>query len=341
MSTENIDVEGFAGRLGFHLVSVIPYAPLKAQKPHLDKWLANGYAGDLEYMHKGVEKRTDPDLLLPGVQSVICLAMNYFQPFPPAPQGAHAKVARYAWGKDYHSVIEKKLKKIRNYIIEESAKANSSASGASRNSSISGESHNSSASSKLSKTDFKLCSDAGPILERAYAVKAGFGFIGKNGMLITKQYGSWVFLAEILVRAKLKYSQVPKIQGAHCGSCTRCLDACPAKAIIKPRVINAEKCLSYQTIENKKNSPPPNIRKNLNGWIFGCDMCQEVCPHNFGSKITDIPEFLNHRAGPYLNMQEIAEMTEKQFAEKFAGSPLKRAGLKKLKDTANYVNIRT
>lgn len=331
MSPENIDVKAYAHSLGFHLVSVIPAFPVQAEKEHFQKWLEKGYCADLEYMRRGVDKRADPNLLLPGVQSIICLAMNYYQPFPEPPKWPYGKVARYAWGKDYHKLIEKKLKKIRNYIIENSA--NSARSPNSMNS------VNRSNSTKLTKSDFKLYSDAGPILERAYAVRAGFGFIGKNGMLITEKYGSWVFLAEILVKAKLAYSEIIKPKTQKCGSCTRCLRACPANAIVEPRTVNAEKCLSYQTIENRENKIPLYMRKNLNGWIFGCDICQEVCPHNSRSQLTDVPEFLNHRAGPYLNLNEIAKMTEEQFSEKFAGSPLKRAGLKKLKDTANCVKI--
>lgn len=315
MSTENLKIESFARGLGFHLVSVMPPFPLKDDKKYFDDWIKNGYEADLDYMRNTAEERAEPEMLLPGVKSIICLAMNYYQPFTNKPKWKYGKVARYAWGKDYHNVIGKKLKKIRNFIIEKSE-------------------------GELTKKDFRLFCDAGPILERACALKAGFGFIGKNGMLITKEYGSWVFLAEILVRAKLKYSKISKPKGLSCGSCTKCMDACPANAIIKPHVIDAKKCISYQTIENKKKIPR-NIGKNLNNWIFGCDICQEVCPHNSRSKKTNVPEFLNHRAGPYINLEELLKMKEGEFNKKYAGSPLKRAGLKKLKETLNYVNIDT
>lgn len=336
-------IQSFARGLGFHLVNVIQPFSLSEEKHRFNEWLSKGYEADLEYMRKNTARRTDFNTLLPGVKSIICLAMNYYQPFPRAPLYSHAKVARYAWGSDYHNVISRKLKKIRKYIIEESG-------------------------GELKKNDFKLCVDAAPILERACAVKAGFGFIGKNGMLITKQYGSWVFLAEILVRAKLEYGDEcdgcgggvggcdggvggdecggcgggvgASARGLSCGSCSKCIKACPAGAIVEPRLIDAVKCNSYQTIENKKKIPP-DARKNLKGWCFGCDICQEVCPHNSRFKITDIDEFKNHKSGPYLNKTKMAQMSEKQFDSEFSGSPLKRAGLKKLKDTMNCDRMKT
>jgi epoxyqueuosine reductase len=311
-----VNIESFAKKLGFHLVRVIPYSLPETDARNYKNWLEKGYAGGLEYMKNSPDKRTDARKVLPEVKGVICLAMNYYQSFPDTPDYDCGKVARYAWGKDYHRVIEKKLKKIRKYIIDESG-------------------------GKLNKRDFKLYVDAGPILERAYARKAGFGFTGKNSTLITKKYGSWVFLAEILVAAELEYSKIlDETKGLSCGSCTRCMDACPAKAIVKPYTVDVKKCISYQTIENRKEIPPgAGVRENLNKWIFGCDICQQVCPHNCRALETDIPEFLNHIAGPYVNLNELQKMDLTKFNEKFAGSPLKRAGLKKLKQTSKYVKL--
>jgi len=296
----NEEIKKFAKELGFHLVSIIPAEWLKEDEKYLTEWIKSGYSADLEYMKKEFSKRADPKKSLPKAKSIICLAMNYYQ--ERKNNSKDAMVARYAWGKDYHGVIEKKLKKLRRFIIENSLKS-------------------------LTKKDFKLYSDAGSLLERAFAAKAGLGFIGKNTMLITKEYGSWVFLAEIITTLELDYDN-PKPINMSCGSCTRCLDACPTKALGKPYVLDANKCISYQTIEKKGD-----VSVNVDGNVFGCDICQNVCPHNCRAKQTDIKEFLDYRAGPNLCANEIENMTEDEFAEKYKGSPIKRAGLKKLKST--------
>jgi len=296
----NEKIKNFAKSLGFHLVSIIPAERLLEDEKHLKEWIGNGYFADLEYMKKEFFKRSDPVKILPKAKSMICLAMNYYQ--ERKNKSENGQVARYAWGKDYHSVIEKKLKKLRKFIIENS-------------------------SEDLTKKDFKLYSDAGSLLERAFAVKAGLGFIGKNTMLITKEYGSWVFLAEIITTLKLDYD-TPEPITMSCGSCTRCLDACPAKALAKPYILDANKCISYQTIEKKDS-----VSVNTAGNVFGCDICQNVCPHNCRAKQTDVKEFLEHRAGSNLNYEKINRMNEEEFAEEYKGSPIKRAGLKKLKNT--------
>lgn len=293
-------IKNFAQNLGFHLVSIIPAYSLIEEKKHLTDWIKSGYAADLSYMKENFEKRADPEKNLQNAKSIISLGMNYYQ--QREDELAKAKVARYAWGKDYHLVIEKKLKKIRKFIIENSKK-------------------------EISKKDFKLYCDAGPVLERAYAARAGLGFVGKNTTLITKEYGSWVFLAEIITTLELDYDK-PQPVSQSCGECTKCIDACPAKALKEPYVIDANKCISYQTIEKKGKA-----EGNLSGYIFGCDICQEVCPHNSRAKKTDVKEFVDHRAGPNLDINEIQKMTESEFAEKYKGSPIKRAGLKKLKST--------
>jgi epoxyqueuosine reductase len=293
----------FAKSIGFHLVQIIPAVPISDEKEHFENWLQKGYEGDLQYMKEAPEKRTNIQKILPGAKSIISLAMNYYQPeLENVPKNA-GKIARYAWGKDYHTVIEKKLKKIRHFIMENTEKA-------------------------LQKIDFKLYVDAGPVLERSYAAKAGLGFIGKNTMLITQQYGSWVFLAEIITTLPLEYDQPPKPLG-RCGTCTRCIDACPTKAIVKPYEVDARKCISYQTIENK-DEIPPEVREKMGDRIFGCDICQEVCPHNCRAKKTDVEEFLKHRAGPHMQPEKITALNEKEFDEKFKASPVKRAGLKGL-----------
>jgi epoxyqueuosine reductase len=291
----NKEIKDFAKNLGFDLVRIIKAEPLKQQDEYLKKWLDSGFEGDMTYMDREPSKRTDPQKILPGARSVICLAMNYYQPG----SDSDYKVAKYAFGKDYHKVIEKKLKKLRQFIIEKT---------------------------NATKQDFKLYSDAGPFLERAFAAKAGFGFIGKNTNLITREFGSWVLLAEIITTLKIEPDQALAKFAGECGSCTRCIDACPVKALKKPYLLDARKCISYQTIEKK--GP---LTEDIKDRVFGCDICQEVCPHNCRAKKTKIQEFLDHIAGPNLNPDEIQNMTQEEFYQKFEGSPIKRAGLKGLK----------
>ncbi len=292
----NKEIKKFAKELGFDLFRIIDANPLPEEADRLRIWLNRGFEGDMDYLDKDPQKRTDPQKILPEAKSIICLGMNYYQKVDPA---SNCKVARYAFGKDYHKVIEKKLKKIRQFIIEKT---------------------------DATKQDFKLYSDAGPFLERAFAAKAGLGFIGKNTTLITPEFGSWVFLAEIITTLELEIDPpIQKFIGA-CGSCDRCIKACPTKALNKPYELDARKCISYQTIENKGE-----LTADIRDRAFGCDICQEVCPHNCRAIITKSQDFLNHIAGPSLNPNEINQMTQQEFDQKFTGSPLKRAGLKNLK----------
>lgn len=289
------EIKNYAKELGFDLFKIIPASQLDGEAVHLKNWLSEHFEGDMKYMEKEPEKRTNPQKILPGAQSIICLGINYYQ----ESNDNNFKVARYAFGMDYHKVIEKKLKKLRQFIIEKTG---------------------------ASKQDFKLYSDAGPILERAYAVQAGFGFIGKNTTLINKEFGSWLFLAEIITTLKFDTNKGnPEFHG-ECGSCDRCIKACPTGALKEPYILDARKCISYQTIENK--GP---ITEDIQDRVFGCDICQEVCPHNCRAKITKVSEFLNHIAGTNLNPEQIENMSEEEFDAKFAGSPLKRAALNNLK----------
>lgn len=302
MMNISTEIKSFARSLGFNLVNIIPARPLPEEEEHVKKWLKKGFEADLEYMKKSPEKRTDPEKILPGAKSIICLAINYYQEKPAEIPENSGIVARYAWGKDYHKVIDKKLKKLRRFIIEN-------------------------CENPLNKSDFKLYTDAGPFLERAYAAEAGLGFIGKNTTLITPEYGSWVFLAEIITTLKLQHDKpVEKFLGS-CGSCTKCIDACPTGAIVNPYEIDARKCISYQTIENKEEIPQ-EIHKKMKNRIFGCDICQEVCPHNCRAKKTDVQEFRDFKAGPFINPEKMIHMKEEEFNKKYENSPVKRAGLK-------------
>jgi epoxyqueuosine reductase len=326
------EIKKYASEIGFHIVKIIPADAIENEGRHLQDWLDDGLAGDLDYMKKDASRRSDPGKILPNVKSIICLAMNYYQESSdsvarPGTEFAKGemqsarlgKVARYAWGKDYHSVIEKKLKKLRTFIIEK----------------VHDDLH-----VDLQKNDFKIYSDAGPLLERAYAARAGIGVVGKNGMLITQKYGSWVFLAELLTSLELDFdeivdeSQHENADFSSCGTCTKCMDACPMNAIIAPGKIDARKCISYQTIENR-GEISDEVYEKMGDRIFGCDICQEVCPHNCRAQQTDVEEFLDHRAGPNLDIDELNRMGnvatgQAEFDEKYKGSPIRRTGLKGL-----------
>ena len=341
------EIKKYASELGFHIVKIIPADAIENEGRHLQAWLDDGLAGDLDYMKKDASRRSDPEKILPNVKSIICLAMNYYQNSRPGAESEYlgaksaqseishrdesvhsdtrlGKVAKYAWGKDYHSVIEKKLKKLRMFIIEKA---------------------HDDLNIDLQKNDFKIYSDAGPLLERAYAARSGIGVVGKNGMLITQKYGSWVFLAELLTSLELDFDKVvdgsqsgnvvqENMDFSSCGTCTKCMDACPMNAIIAPGKIDASKCISYQTIENR-GEISDEVYQKMGDRIFGCDICQEVCPHNCRAQQTDIEEFLNHRAGPNLDIDELNRMGnlatgQAEFDEKYKGSPIRRTGLKGL-----------
>ena len=294
------EIKSYALELGFDIVKIIPAISLKKDGEYLQKWLSEGFSADLNYMKKYPEKRYNPGQNLNNAKSIICLAINYYQPLPEEKNKNYGIVARYAWGRDYHKTIEKKLKKLRKFIIEKSG---------------------------ASLKDFKLYSDAGPVLDRAYAAKAGIGFVGKNTSLITKEYGSWIFLAEIISDLKLEYDNPDNKFIGSCGSCKKCIESCPTKALVAPYTLDANKCISYQTIENRKKIPP-QIRSKMKNRIFGCDICQEVCPHNLRAKTTKENDFLNHISGPYLDLKKLKDITEQEFNKKYSGSPVKRPGYK-------------
>lgn len=286
IKTEAIDI-------GFDLFGVTEAVNLKNEAKFFKKWLKSGNEADMKWLKCNSEKRSNPQKILPGAASVICLALNYFQKRPLHEKGG--KIAIYAVGRDYHKVLEKMLKRLDAYIktLVPSAKT-------------------------------RYYTDTGPLFERAFACKAGLGFVGKNSCLITKEFGSFVFLAEIITDIKL--TETPKSKWKTCcGTCHRCADSCPNKAIIAPGVIDSRRCISYQTIENKSDKIPHGM--NLCGYIFGCDICQQVCPCNCRAQKTRHKDFLTHIAG--FNIQKIPK-TDKEFLEKFKGSPLMRAKRKRL-----------
>jgi len=284
-------VRQFATNLGFDVCGFASVGEPIDPENRLNKWIAAGYHADLDWLTRTVATRQDVRLKLPGAQTVVVLAKNYYSERPTPPKGS-ARVARYAWGRDYHRVLRRPLIRLAQYI-------DTFGNGAKSYASI----------------------DAGPIMERAWAQRAGVAAIGKNSLGLRRDLGSWFFLATILTNVSFQ----PDVPAEEiCGTCTLCIDACPTRAIVAPRVVDAGRCISYQTIENR-GEVPREIAEAHGDWVFGCDICQEVCPWNRFAKSTSDPAFLPRpgQANPTIN--SLITMTDSDFHTRFAGSPLRRA----------------
>ncbi|MEP7085989.1 MAG: tRNA epoxyqueuosine(34) reductase QueG [Gemmatimonadota bacterium] len=291
---EGIRAQGFG--LGFDLVGITTLGTVSTA-PHFDRWLERGYAGEMHYLPKWADKRRDSRLPYEGVQSAIVVAMNYGGAEPSGP------IARYARGDDYHDVLDAKLRELHAWIAEELGRA------------VRGRAY----------------VDTGPLLERDLAQRAGLGWFGKNTNLLNPELGSFFFLGALLIELEL----VPDapFDSDHCGTCTRCIDACPTHAIVEPRVLDATRCISYLTIE-AKGEIPHEFREAIGGLIYGCDICQEVCPWNEKfSKSLEEPAFAVRRAlgtGGVLKdartlARELLAMSQSELSAALKGSPMKRA----------------
>lgn len=302
-SENNRRIKEEAVRLGFTACGISAASRLEDDAIHLKKWLASGFQGGMNYMNRYVEKRVDPTLLVEGARSVISVIMNYYpekdQADPEAP-----RISKYAYGRDYHRVMKKKLKKLLEFIREE-----------------------------MGPVEGRYFVDSAPVLDRAWAARAGLGWIGKNSSLISREFGSFVFIGELVVDRELDYDR--PVTG-YCGDCTRCIDACPTGAIVADGVIDSRKCISYQTIENK-GEIHPEMRGKMANWVFGCDICQDVCPWN--QKVTPHrePAFNPHPDLLTLTRKEWYEMDEGQFNQLFAGTPVMRIKYRGLKRNLQFL----
>jgi epoxyqueuosine reductase len=279
--------------LGFHKVGIaaVEAAEDAPSAASLQNWLAQGYQADMDWMAN--PKRQDIRQLLPTVRSVICVALNYYTPTD-RPSGDHyAKISRYGWGKDYHRILHKKLKALATWL-----------------------------SSQGDDIAARYCADTAPIQDKVWAERAGIGWIAKNSNLITREYGSWVFLGEVLTNLKLSPDR-PHRQ--HCGTCTRCIEACPTQAIAQPFVVDANRCIAYHTIENRAETLPEAITPHLQGWVAGCDICQDVCPWNqrFAQE-TDVAEFQPYPWNVAPTLEAIATLSDKEWDQRFPASALRR-----------------
>ena len=278
-------VKALALELGFDLVAIGSADPPEHGQA-FTRWVEAGYAGDMRYLERRRDERLDPQSVLPGARSVVCLALNYYQGEPADP--SWEPVARYAWGRDYHDVITPRLERLAAHLAE--------ASGARS----------------------KAYVDTGPVLERDLAARAGLGWIGKNSMLLHPDLGSWFFIGVLLTTAALDHDEpLPD----RCGSCRACLDACPTEAFVAPYVLDARRCISYLTIEHRGEIDPA-LHRDVGQWQFGCDLCQSACPWNRKSPITREASF--HPTRPYPGAEAVARMDEGRFKERFAGTALLR-----------------
>ncbi len=295
-----------AKELGFMHCGISKAGFLEEDAPRLEKWLKSGFHGEMGYMEKHFDKRLDPTKLVPGAKSVVSLTYNYF---PEQQQREDSfKISKYAYGKDYHFIIKDKLKDFFQWIHQE-----------------------------IGEIDGRVFVDSAPVLERAWAAKSGIGWIGKNANLLTKQVGSFYFLSELIIDLELT-PDGPTTD--HCGKCTACIDACPTQAIESDRVINGSKCISYATIE-LKNQIPSSFENHMEDWMFGCDICQDVCPWNRFSKPHQQPEFMANDAILNYSKKEWTELTQELFSEIFRKSPVKRtkyAGLMRNIEKLNQSN---
>jgi epoxyqueuosine reductase len=276
--------------LNFDACGIADARPADPDK-NLDQWLKMGFHGDMDWMKTTQFIREDVSQKVPGAQSVIVVTKNYYHPFPEPESVATGRIARYAWGRDYHKVLIKPLRQLAEFLVT------------------------------LDTSVQSYCSvDSGPVLERTWAERAGVGAIGKNSLVLRQDVGSWFFLGVIITTLKLTPdSPVPDI----CGSCTACLDACPTQAFVEPYVVDSNKCISYQTIENREEIPEP-IQSTMGNWVFGCDICQEVCPWNRFAVPTAEPDFAPrpHMVNP--SLETLVEMDEDTYKKTYEGTAVRR-----------------
>jgi len=285
-------VKTTAKKLGFDYCGIAKAVKLEDDARRLEQWLNKGMHGKMQYMENHFDLRVDPSKLVPGAKSVITLLKNYYPSAKQAPNTPN--IAKYAWGKDYHEVIRTQLKTFLSELSEQIGEING-----------------------------RGFVDSAPVLERAWAVQSGLGWVGKNGNLIHKQSGSFFFIATLIVDITLEADS--PFAKDYCGTCTKCIDACPTEAILPDKQIDGSKCISYYTIELKDALLPDHLKNTINNWIFGCDICQDICPWNRFSKPHEEPSFEPIPAVLNLTTSQWEELSEESFKMIFKESPLKRS----------------
>lgn len=290
--------------MGFLSCGISASGFLEEEAPRLEKWLKDGFHGKMSFMENHFDKRLNPSLLVDGAKSVISLLYNYY-PGENSLVYNGLKISKYAGGEDYHRVLKDKTGELMKYIREIAGSVN-----------------------------MRAFTDSAPVMEKAWAAKSGLGWVGKNGNLISLKVGSFYFIAEIILDLELDYDVAIS---DHCGTCTRCIEACPTEAIVQPYLIDGSKCISYLTIELKDELIPREFEGKMENWIFGCDICQDVCPWNRFSEETREPRFHNEIQ---FSAEELGELTQDVFTELFKKSPLKRTGYTGLMRNIQFVKAK-
>jgi epoxyqueuosine reductase len=282
--------------LGFHQVGIAHLPPQpgpaeQASQRALQRWLAQGFQAEMGWM--AAPKRQNIRQLMPTAQSIICVALNYYTDAQRHEGAEYAKISRYGWGRDYHRVLHQKLRQLCRWLQAQGA-----------------------------TVETRYYADTGPIQDKFWAQQAGLGWIAKNGNVITRSYGSWVFLGEVLTNLSLT-PDAPHT--AHCGTCSRCLEACPTEAIRSPGVVDANRCIAYHTIENRAATLPDAIAPHLQNWVAGCDICQDVCPWNQRfAQVTDVAEFQPYPENLNPTLAALATLTADEWNRRFRASALRR-----------------
>lgn len=296
-------IKSAARELGFSYCGISKAEFLKDEAPRLEEWLKRSYQGKMSYLENYFDKRLDPALLVPGAKSVISLMYNYY-PEKDLSSDSTLKIAKYAYGEDYHFVVKDKLKTFFDLIRE-----------------------------KVGDIQGRVFVDSAPVMERAWAKKSGLGWVGKNSLLINKTSGSFYFLAEIILDLELEYDGPVK---DYCGTCTACMDACPTDAIAEPYVVDGSKCISYFTIELKEEIPA-SVKGKFENWIFGCDICQDVCPWNRFSKPHEESRFTPNHQLESISQNDWKDITEEVFQKVFKNSPVERTKFEGLKRNIQFI----
>ena len=295
-------IKAEAKRLGFLSCGISKAEFLEEEAPRLEQWLKQGMQGEMGYMGNHFDKRLDPTKLVEGAKSVISLLLNYY---PEEKQDGNTyKISKYAYGEDYHHVIKAKLRSLQEYISE-----------------------------NIGEVHGRAFVDSAPVLDKAWAVRSGLGWMGKHTNVLTRQVGSFYFIAELITDLEMEYDRPV---ADHCGSCTACIDACPTEAIVQPYVVDGSKCISYFTIE-LKNEIPVSVKGQFEDWIFGCDICQDVCPWNRFSKPHKEPRFNPHPDLMQMTGKDWEEITEDIFKKVFQKSAVKRTKFSGLKRNIDFV----
>lgn len=297
-------VRRIAAELGFQFCGISAAGFLEEEAPRLEKWLHDGMHGEMQYMENHFDKRLDPRILVPGAKSVVSLLLNYYPEQKQRPDAP--KISKYAYGKDYHLVIKEKLFRFLELLRGE-----------------------------IGEVDGRVFVDSAPVMDKAWAKRAGLGWMGKNGNLIHPKHGSFFFIAELILDLEL----VPDgpIRD-YCGTCTKCLDACPTDALSQPYVVDGSRCISYLTIE-LKNSIPDAFQGKMDNWMFGCDVCQDVCPWNRFSKPHQEPDFLSNGRLLDMDQGDWQELTQETFSAVFKNSAVKRTKYEGLKRNIEFLDF--